>query len=546
MGEIFIMYGPPGVGKTTRLATRDIPRAIDKYGPDKVLVTSFSRAAAREIASKKSRTTGQSIDVNPEHVGTTHSLCYHLLGMPTMVHEGIDHWNEKFPQYYISKSSLGDLSGDSLTEGRGEKDGEALLNRADIYRAKMTPMEYWDLDVAIFFNQWTAFKEDKGLMDFTDLIEVALKTKPFGPGHPSVIFVDEAQDFTNLQIKLIESWGQMADWVVFTGDDDQCIYSFTGCDPVNMIRPSIPDDRKIVLPQSYRVPRAIQKKSLEIISNVNFRYPKEYDPRDFNGSCSTIDASYYSPHNIITEAEEKIKEGKTVMILASCDYMLNQVKKLLRESALPFHNPYRVKRGNWNPLRTASRGVSSKDLLISFLDKGTDEAFWNVPQFIRWAQYLKVGENGLKRKVGNKIIKKLKVAVEENAEGLHTCREFLADVLSPAAIDQALNRNPLWLQENLKSMRASGIDYPVKIFKHHGYDVLNEQPKITIGTIHSVKGGEADVVYIFPDISTAAYNSMYNDQDSHDSLYRLFYVGCTRAKEELHIAKAGSRYTLEF
>ena len=45
------IFGPPGTGKTTNL-TRQIRRAVDRFGKDSVLVTSFSRAAAAELAGR--------------------------------------------------------------------------------------------------------------------------------------------------------------------------------------------------------------------------------------------------------------------------------------------------------------------------------------------------------------------------------------------------------------------------------------------------------------------------------------------------------------
>ena len=60
------------------------------------------------------------------------------------------------------------------------------------------------------------------------------------------------------------------------------------------------------------------------------------------------------------------------------------------------------------------------------------------------------------------------------------------------------------------------------------------QPKVIVGTIHSVKGGEADVVFLFPDLSPGAAR-MYETQDGRDSATRLFYVGATRARETLVI-----------
>ena len=43
------IFGPPGTGKTTNL-TRQIRRAVQRFGEASVLVTSFSRAAAAELA----------------------------------------------------------------------------------------------------------------------------------------------------------------------------------------------------------------------------------------------------------------------------------------------------------------------------------------------------------------------------------------------------------------------------------------------------------------------------------------------------------------
>ena len=61
---------------------------------------------------------------------------------------------------------------------------------------------------------------------------------------------------------------------------------------------------------------------------------------------------------------------------------------------------------------------------------------------------------------------------------------------------------------------------------------FNGQPRITASTIHGAKGGEADNVVLFTDLSPAADQSMrYNPDDMH----RVFYVGVTRSKENLYI-----------
>jgi Ni2+-binding GTPase involved in maturation of urease and hydrogenase len=65
------IFGPPGTGKTTNL-TRQIRRAVDRYGAESILVTSFSRGAAAELA-------GRDLPISADRVGTLHSHCWHAL-----------------------------------------------------------------------------------------------------------------------------------------------------------------------------------------------------------------------------------------------------------------------------------------------------------------------------------------------------------------------------------------------------------------------------------------------------------------------------------
>ena len=61
---------------------------------------------------------------------------------------------------------------------------------------------------------------------------------------------------------------------------------------------------------------------------------------------------------------------------------------------------------------------------------------------------------------------------------------------------------------------------------------LSSDPLINLSTIHMAKGGECDNVMLFTDLSRANREEMeVNPDDTH----RVFYVGVTRAKEQLHI-----------
>jgi DNA helicase-2/ATP-dependent DNA helicase PcrA len=64
------------------------------------------------------------------------------------------------------------------------------------------------------------------------------------------------------------------------------------------------------------------------------------------------------------------------------------------------------------------------------------------------------------------------------------------------------------------------------------YKEDKDETRITVSTIHGVKGGEADNVLLMTDMAPKSYNEMLTNYDSEA---RVFYVGVTRAKQNLHI-----------
>jgi len=537
------IFGPPGTGKSTRLATEEIPNAVRKFGTDKVVVTSFTKAGAQTIATKQSFLTGRPIPVERQNVGTLHALCYRQLGNPEIAEKHIKEWNATHPQYEMIEKDFGSLDEGGMGHGdlngiENKQDGHQLLNALNILRAKMIDQRYWPHTVLKFAHTWGEFKKEANCMDFTDLIETAIRNLPYAPGRPNVIFVDEAQDFTRLQLELVRSWGHQAKWIVLVGDDDQTIYSFAGATPDAFLNPPIDNKFKRVLDQSYRVPRAVFERAMKIVNKISVREPKEYKPRNAEGTIRISDEKFTNPQVAINEAKEYIADGKTVMFLASCAYMLEPLKRTLKEQGLPFCNPYRLTRGDWNPLQTGSTKVTARDLLVNFLSCGTDGDYWDIRQLVSWAQYLKVKEGGLIRKQGKAGIKALKQAIADAEQGIHTARNVLSQLLTAEAVMPALNRDIDWLYANLLAARQPALDYPIHVYKQFGEKAVKDKPKIIIGTIHSVKGGEADIVYLFPDISYQArkeLNAGANIIQKRDEIYRLFYVAMTRAKEELVI-----------
>ncbi len=72
-------------------------------------------------------------------------------------------------------------------------------------------------------------------------------------------------------------------------------------------------------------------------------------------------------------------------------------------------------------------------------------------------------------------------------------------------------------------------------------EVLDREPRLHVGTIHSFKGAEADVVFLFPDVSTQAWEAYHRSSVGRDAINRLFYVGMTRARETLVLCQPARR-----
>ena len=69
-----------------------------------------------------------------------------------------------------------------------------------------------------------------------------------------------------------------------------------------------------------------------------------------------------------------------------------------------------------------------------------------------------------------------------------------------------------------------------------------QSPRVTISTIHSIKGGEADHVALHSEINKIQYDSlMKGDDDEH----RVFYFAITRAKKNLFFLQPETKYSYE-
>ena len=525
------VYGPPGTGKTTYICDQ-VERAVSKFGMNGVMVSSFTRAAAHEIASR-------SIKLNKENVGTLHSICWRALDRPEIAETKVEEFNQT-SHWQVSphKADLDDKEEQSPGGGRGDQ----LLAAYSLLRNRCEDIEgVASIELKAFARAWEDWKEQSGYLDFCDLIEQAKELNQ-PPGGASVAFIDEAQDCSALEFSLVRRWADQMDHAVFVGDDDQSIYNWTGADVRNMIDAKA--ESTIVLKRSHRLPRAVHRVASALIQKCRVRQPKEFTCRDEEGVAAQV--SIRPDESALVELiETELAADRKVMLLASCGYMLNAPLGSLRAAGMVWHNPYRVANGAWNPIRIGPKSTAHK-LWCWLQGQMIDgEPRWTGAQIERWMTCC--NDRGWLRAERKKELIQLCEDVPGKPVALtgFVTDEAKAELANWGAWTEA--QRCYWFSGIAAPKVQRPLELATKIARARGTEQLMRVPRLIVGTIHSVKGAEADTVILIPDISARALEmacvgstvaaGQIHATEALDPLLRVAYVGMTRARERLYVTQ---------
>ena len=457
----------------------------------------------------------------------------------------IKEWNEANPQQQltpaagISENSFEREGAEMPTTAPGNSADE-IFNQYQTLRAKMTPPEHYSPEMADFAAKWAAWKKEYGLYDFPDLIETCISEITTAPGEPDTIFVDETQDMDPLEMTLIRKWGQSAQFLVVVGDPDQCIYSWRGTEPQVFLHPEVPKENLRMLQQSFRIPEAVHAYAQAWINRCPGRAKIQYRPPPHPGEVRTIPNTYRQPDEVVRDARRYVEAGKTVMFIASCSYMVDPIVQELRRQGLPFHNPLRTRNGSWNPLALKDSQTSTTQRILAFLNL-SENGTYSASDVRSWGDMVKVRDT----LQGHSSLRQLLDELDDDAydpDG-NPCLSptRLHEILKKDTLRAALTADVPWLLTKITSSKSKPAEYPAAVLRAHGPDALRTPPLCIPGTIHSVKGGESDVVYLFPDLSWAASQEWHGNAQQRAAIHRLFYVGMTRARDTLVICQPHSQ-----
>ena len=483
-----IVLGPPGTGKTTTLLNK-VDDYLKETDPDRVGYFAFTQKAAyhaRDEAIKKFNLTEDDLP----YFRTLHSLAFRKLGLKK------DQVMQ--PRHY---KDLGKRLGFPVTYAEHQEDhggfftsDSEFLQIINLAKVRNITLEQQynkrehtqDLELDKLHDIAEAlriYKKEHNLIDFNDMILDFVKSD-LSPKF-DVVFIDEAQDLSLMQWDMTKSiWNKSEDSFI-AGDDDQAIFKWAGADVDSFIALQ---DQMINLPliQSHRIPIKVHTLAMGIINRIRKRINKTWEPKTNEGSLQ----KHFNVDSVDMSSGEWL-------VLARTKYMLKEIEDVLHRKGLYYET--RHKRSyekdiqeaatNWEHLRQGQLltykqvekiyGYMSPEHRDKTLIQGmTKGSFYGIDQLTK--------DFGLKTK---------KVWFE--------------------AFDDAGSRRI----EYLRKMRANG-------------EQLNKKPRIELSTIHAAKGGESQNVVLLTDLTKTTLESYHKNPDDEN---RLFYVGATRTKENLHI-----------
>jgi len=482
-----IVLGPPGTGKTTTLLNK-VDDYLKETDPDRVGYFAFTQKAAyhaRDEAIKKFNLTEDDLP----YFRTLHSLAFKKLGLKK------DQVMQ--PRHY---KDLGKKLGFPVTYAEHQEDHGIFTSDSEYLQIiqlaqlrNITPEQQYnrrehtqDLELDklnIIYNELKRYKKEYNLIDFNDMILNFIKSD-LSPKF-DVIFIDEAQDLSLMQWDMTKTiWNKSGDTFI-AGDDDQAIFKWAGADVDSFIALQ---DQMINLPliQSHRIPIKVHQLAMGIINRIKHRIDKNWKPKTNEGSL----------HRHFDVDTVDMSSGEW-LVLARTKHMLKEVEDTLYRKGLYYETRHK---------RSYEKNIQ---------EAATDWEHLRQGQLLNYKQIEKIygymSPNHRDKTLMYGMTKGSFYGIDQLTKdfGLKTKKVWFE------AFDDAGSRRV----EYLRKMRANG-------------EQLNKKPRIELSTIHAAKGGESQNVVLLTDLTKTTLDTYEKNPDDEN---RLFYVGATRTKENLHI-----------
>ena len=434
-------------------------------------------------------------------------------------------------------------------------------------------------------------------MDFDDLL---MKTNELLNNYPEVlakyqekfkyILVDEYQDTNNSQYLIVKSLSDKYQNICVVGDDAQSIYSFRGANINNIInfRNDYDEVEVFRLEQNYRSTKNIVNAANSVIDHNKNKIDKEvWTDNDF-GDRVEVRANESDIAEARSLCQKIVSLNNTnfsnIAILYRTNAQSRPIEDSLRLNKIPyqifggvsFYNRKEIKDVlAYLRLIVNSSDEESLKRIINYPARGIGQVTINKIILAAKKYDLTLYEtiqknNELSIGLSNSVLIKLQNFIDlidvfkiqnQKLNAFDLTKEVIEKVKiidelkkddSPEGISRVENvqellngiRDFIEDQKELVDSNDKLSEFLSTVSLSTDFDIENEdQDKVSLMTLHLSKGLEFKHVFIVgleEDLFPSALS--YNTRSELEEERRLFYVGITRAKENLYLSYANSRY----
>jgi DNA helicase-2/ATP-dependent DNA helicase PcrA len=594
-GATLVLAGP-GSGKT-RVLTHRIAHLIDQMGipPYRILAVTFTNKAANEMKKRLE-------SMVPERaqsvwLGTFHSICVKILRREARYLPVDSNFTiyDVDDQAALIKNILKDLNlNDKLYRPGAIQETISRAKNEMIMPKQYNIRTSKDAKIQEIYERYQASLRACNAMDFDDLLLSALSLlyenddvrEKYATRFEHVL-VDEFQDTNQIQYELVRLLSSVHKNLFVVGDEDQSIYRWRGADYRNVLRfeEDYGNFSKVLLEQNYRSTQKVLDLARSIIDQNHHRTPKALFTERGSGSL----VRFYNAEDDRDEAEyvvrtigSEIKKGISPASFAIM-YRMNSQSRMLEEAFMKAGIPYRlVGAQRFYGRREVKDVIAFLKLVQNPKDEVSIRRVINVPP----------------RKIGDKSVEKLAEVARLTESSLGDVLQELGLLGSQSEIWGALDRSAAsiyqfarlmvgWLEirdkvslpdlfdrilldveyqeylqdgseeevidrwGNVQELRRQAFEFEelglVSLLENLA--LVSDQDTIaekldspTLLTLHAAKGLEFDRVFIIGlDDGVLPHNRSFEDEEEMAEERRLFYVGITRARDQLYLVRAERR-----
>lgn len=570
-----LLLAVPGSGKTTVLVTRLGYLLYCKgVSPDRILTVTYTVAATGDMKRRFAARFGE------EYAGR---LAFRTInGLCATVVNTYAKWKGTVPFALADdERALNDLIRDLLqrtgTDWPGEqqiKDARThitycknqMLTEAEIHAHRVEGMDF----PAVYFEYQDYLRRSRQ-MDFDDQM---VFTDRIFRRYPEILAhfqnrwpylcVDEAQDTSKIQHAILQRLAQKSRNLFMVGDEDQSIYGFRAAYPQALLdfEANWPGARVLLMETNYRCTGAIVERADAFIQRNRERHPKRMETRNPRGApVRKVTLADYSRQYRYLEEVARDCRRPTAVLYRNNDSALPLID-LLERKGIPYSCRQRegffftspIVRDLTDMLRFAYDPTDRERFLRFYYKLDLKVKKTVVTQALR---IHRPGEAVLDALLDGMALEPWQAG---RARALRTHFARLPQLTAFAALQRIMKYMGYGAYLKEQRMDTAKLDILLALAQQAGdpaglldrlgelQDLLAEGSARTaspfvLSTIHASKGLEYDRV-ILMDVVDGVFPSAADpeDQGALEEERRLFYVGVTRAREQLELLSYESKF----